>query len=110
MVRITRIERTRSYSKAMKDMGLREEEMRAFELELCEAPERHPVIKGVGARKARIGLPGRGKSGGGRVVYYVHVGAAIYMLLAYPKSEKEDLTPADRRAVLAVIGMLKGEG
>ncbi len=53
---------------------------------LLMAPEAHPVIKGLrGVRKARFALPGRGKSGGGRVIYFVAVGKRAYMMTAYPK-------------------------
>jgi hypothetical protein len=38
-------------------------------------------------------LPGRGKSGGVRVIYYwLRDDGQIYMLLIYPKSKKDDLT------------------
>lgn len=48
---------------------------------------------GGGIRKVRWALPGRGKSGGARVIYYWAVSAdRILMLRAYAKSEKVDLT------------------
>ncbi|WP_167591658.1 type II toxin-antitoxin system RelE/ParE family toxin [Jiella endophytica] len=82
--------------------------MRAIELDLAAAPEAHPVMKGLrGVRKARFALPGRGKSGGGRVIYFVAVRSAIYMMTAYPKNEADDLSPKQRKAVLAAIENLK---
>ena len=59
-----------------------------------------PMIRGTGgARKARAARGGRGKSGG-----------VIYLLDVYAKSEKEDLTDAERReirklAVALVLGV-----
>ena len=83
--------------------------MRRIELDLIAAPEVHPVIKGLrGVRKARFALSGRGKSGGGRVIYYVAVETAIYMMTAYPKNERDDLSPEQRKAILAAIDSLKG--
>ncbi|MFG1481036.1 type II toxin-antitoxin system RelE/ParE family toxin [Xanthobacter sp. V4C-4] len=73
------------------------------------APERYPVVKGIGLRKARIALPGRGKSGGARVIYYIHLGASHFMMFAYPKNEQEDLTPDQRKALLALVSdIMKG--
>ena len=65
-----------------------------------ENPARGDIIKGGGGiRKLRHPLPGRGKSGGVRVIYYwLCNDGQIYMLLIYPKSRKDDLT--DRETAL----------
>lgn len=90
-------------------MGLDDDAMRRVELDISQAPESHSVMKGLkGVRKARFALPGRGKSGGGRVIYYLMVGEAIYMMTAYPKNERDDLSSDQRRAILGVIEDLKG--
>ena len=48
---------------------------------------------GEGVRKVRYAAKGHGKRGGIRVIYYwLRDDGQIYMLLAYPKSEKDDLT------------------
>lgn len=105
-----RIVRLKPYIRAMQRMGLDDRAMRTLELELVAAPETHPVIRGLrGVRKARFALPGRGKSGGGRVIYYVAVKTAIYMMTAYPKNERDDLSPDQRKAILATIDSLKGD-
>lgn len=105
-----RIVRLKPYIRAMQRMGLDDRAMRTLELELVAAPEAHPVIRGLrGVRKARFALPGRGKSGGGRVIYYVAVKTAIYMMTAYPKNERDDLSPDQRMAILATIDSLKGD-
>jgi len=61
---------------------------------LVENPEGGDIIKGGGGiRKLRFALPGRGKSGGVRVIYYwLRDDGQIYLLLIYPKSKKDDLT------------------
>ena len=83
--------------------------MRRIELDLIAAPKAHPIIKGLrGVRKARFAFSGRGKSGGGRVIYYVAVETAIYMMTAYPKNERDDLSSEQRKAILAAIDSLKG--
>lgn len=54
------------------------------------------VVGGGGIRKLRVPLTGKGKSGGARFIYYwLKDDAQIYMLLAYPKSVKDDLTAAE---------------
>ena len=62
--------------------------------------ERGDFIKGGGGiRKLRHALPGRGKSGGVRVIcYWLRDDGQIYMLLIYQKSNKDDLT--DRETAL----------
>lgn len=105
-----KVVRLRPYLRAMEHMGFDDEAMRRVEAELIFAPEAHPIIKGLrGVRKARFALPGRGKSGGGRVIYYVAVEEAIYMMTAYPKNERDDLSPDQRKAILAAIDSLKGD-
>ena len=51
-------------------------------------------------RKIRWGIPGRGKRGGARVVYYWHAGdEQFFMLLAYTKNERDDMTPDQMKAL-----------
>lgn len=105
-----RVVRLKPYLRAMDRMGLDDAAMRDIESGLVLAPESHPVIRGLrGVRKARFALPGRGKSGGGRVIYYVAVGTAIYLMTAYPKNESDDLSPDQRKRILAAIESLKGK-
>lgn len=73
---------------------LTDDEYAEMQVALVENPERGDIIKGGGGiRKLRYGLPGRGKSGGVRVIYYwIKDDHQIYMLVVYPKSKKDDLT------------------
>ena len=79
---------------------LTDDEYAGLQNVLVENPERGDIIKGGGGiRKLRHALPGRGKSGGVRVIYYwLRNDGQIYMLLIYPKSKKDDLT--DRETAL----------
>ena len=56
-----------------------------------------------GLRKVRWKLKDTGKRGGLRVIYYwVTADEHIYLLLAYPKSEQDNLT-LEQRMVLKTI-------
>lgn len=79
---------------------LTDDEYASLQNVLVENPERGDIIKGGGGiRKLRHALPGRGKSGGVRVIYYwLREDGQIYMLLIYPKSKKDTLT--DRETAL----------
>jgi hypothetical protein len=72
---------------------------------LTERPQLGPVIPGTGgARKARIRLPGRGKSGGARVIYAVVLRAtALALLDVYTKSDQANLTPQECKTIAKLI-------
>ncbi len=56
---------------------------------LAENPEAGALIEGGGGiRKLRFALPGRGKSGGIRVIYYWSVGARIDSVDGYLYQER----------------------
>ena len=71
-----------------------DEEHHLLQLQLSVRPESGDIIKGSGGiRKLRWAGSGRGKPGGIRVIYYyITEEEQIYMLYAYPKSKKENLT------------------
>jgi hypothetical protein len=99
------------YLRGMRDMGIDEAGMADIEAEIVANPT-HPMIRGLkGARKARIQRPGMGKQGGGRVVYYVPIGTdRFYMMAAYSKSERDDLSTDQRRRILAALESIKKPG
>jgi mRNA-degrading endonuclease RelE of RelBE toxin-antitoxin system len=74
-------------------------------------PQLGKVIPGLkGVRKIRWGRGRSGKRGGVRVIYlYTVVNETVYLLTIYAKGQQEDLTPSDRKAILAVVEELKGE-
>jgi len=76
---------------------------------IARNPESGDIIPGTGGvRKVRWSRAGSGKRGGARVVYfYHHADAPIYLLLAYAKAKREDMTPDEKKAVAALATILK---
>ena len=72
-----------------------DDEYHLLQVHLSVRPDAGDVIKGSGGiRKIRWAGSGRGKRGGIRVIYYhVRNEGQLFMLFAYPKNEKDDLSP-----------------
>lgn len=77
---------------------------------LARNPEAGNIIPGAGGvRKLRWGRAGIGKRGGSRAVYFFHhVDRPIFLLLAYAKAERGDMTQDEKRAVAILAAQLKG--
>ncbi len=69
----------------------------ALQFALVQNPEQGKlVVASGGLRKLRWALPGRGKSGGVRVIYFWWVSLTkVIFCKVYPKNEKENLTPRE---------------
>jgi hypothetical protein len=65
------------------------------------------VPGGGGVRKIRVGLEGRGKRGGARVIYlFGGEDVPVFLLAAFAKNEKSDLTPAERSTMGKAITVM----
>jgi hypothetical protein len=73
-----------------------EETLRQFEVELAQQPEAGDLIRHSGGlRKARMKLPGRGRSSGARVIYlWLPEARRIVLFLLYTKAKQSDIPPA----------------
>ena len=61
-----------------------------------------------GVRKMRFAFEHQGKSGGVRVIYVdFEVYEKIYLITAYAKNEKENLTKEERNAIKRLIAILE---
>lgn len=92
-------------------MGLEDSQLPDLEAALLKNPEMGDVIEGTGgARKMRIQLEGRGKRGGGRVIYLdVTEREHLYLLFAYPKNVQENLTAEQKRSIRNIIEEIRKE-
>jgi len=71
-------------------------------------PECGDLIQGAGGfRKVRVGRSGMGKRGGARVVYILRGDSfPIFLVAAYAKNEKENLTKAERNELARTAAAL----
>jgi len=102
---------TKPFLVSWKAMGLDDESLKSLEAILLENPKIGEVIQGTGgARKMRIQLDGRGKSGGGRVIYIdIFEKEKLYLLFAYPKNVQENLSEEQKKAISLLIDEIKKE-
>lgn len=97
------------FDKQWHEMGLDDDDLQSLQVQLLENPKIGKVIKGTGKlRKMRFALPNRGKSGSSRVLYVDFVLAeTIYLIFAYPKNEKDDLTDKECNNIKKLIDKLE---
>ena len=68
---------------------------------VAETPDAGAALGG-GIRKVRIARPGRGKSGGARVVYlFSGEDIPVFLLTVFAKNEKSNLGARERTALIA---------
>ena len=80
-------------------------------MELLADPKVGAVMRGTGGvRKMRFAFEERGKSGSVRVIYVdFEVYEKIYLITAYTKSEKDNLTDKERNEIHRLIDILKAQ-
>ncbi len=102
---------TPTFDRLWAAMGLGDEEQRELEMLLLNDPQVGDVIsKTGGARKLRKEYGGHGKRGGARVIYVDFVlYDKVFLLLAYPKGVKDDLTEDEKKKIAVGIRELREE-
>lgn len=92
-----------------KSLGLNDDDLRRLQAELLTDPKVGAVMQGTGGvRKMRFAFEHRGKSGGVRVIYVdFEVYEEIYLLTAYTKNEKSNLTKEERNELRRLVDVLE---
>lgn len=77
---------------------------RMLQTSLMLRPDAGRLIRGSGdLRKIRWNLPGTGKRGALRIIYYWDLSDTIFMLFPYRKTEQEDLTPDQLKLLCKMV-------
>ncbi len=95
---------TSVFTKRLKVL-LNDEDYRKLQNEIILNPEKGKIIGGSGGlRKIRWSIPGKGKSGGVRIIYYwAKHRELILMLLIYSKNEQDDLSNAQLKILKTLV-------
>lgn len=94
-----------------KEMGLSDDDLRRLQEELLSDPKVGAVMKGTGGvRKMRFAFEQRGESGSVRVIYVdFEVYEKIFLITAYPKNVKDNLTDSERAEIKQMIQALENQ-
>lgn len=97
------------FEKQWSKMGLTDDDLRRLQYELLADPQKGDVMQGTGGlRKLRFSFEHRGKSGSSRVVYVDFAFyEKIFLITAYSKNEKDNLSPAERNNIKKLIETLE---
>lgn len=105
--RLVTIGETRSFLAKAEGL-LSDAEREGLKVLLATEPEQGALLRGTGGiRKIRVGLQGRGKSDGARVVYYYRNAVMpLFLLTEFAKNEKDNLRPAEHNQLSALVKVL----
>jgi hypothetical protein len=101
---------TPEFQRRVRDL-LTEEELKALVDHLAAEPDAGDVVPGTGgARKLRWRAKGKGTSGGIRVItFYSGPPVPVFLLSAFGKGKKINLSHAERNELRRILGHLVSE-
>ncbi len=91
------------------NLGLTESDLLRLQETLLSDPKIGAVMRGTGGvRKMRFAFEHRGKSGSARIIYIdFEIYEKIYLLTAYTKNEKDNLTKEEQNEIRRLIDILE---
>ena len=98
-----------AFGKEWKSMGLTDNDLRRLQEELLVDPKVGKVMRETcGVRKMRFAFEAQGKSSSVRVIYVdFEIHEKLYLLTAYPKNEKDNLSKTERNTLKQLVGVLE---
>lgn len=102
---------TSLFSKQWAELGYTDNDLLVLENMILDNPKIGDVIPGSGGiRKMRFALKDRGKRGGSRVCYVdFAVYEIVYLMAAYGKGKKTNLTEAEKKELRKVVRLIENE-
>ena len=90
-------------------LGLNDDDMWAMQNKIASNPSGSPICPGMaGARKIRMPMAGRGKSGGARTIYcFMSERNTVYLLWVYAKKDTEELPQVIKHLIGATVRNIK---
>lgn len=103
------IVRTKRYLKDLKKLRVTTAEQEKLEYSIATNPLAGDVIPDLaGVRKVRFGYGGKGKRGGGRVLYILRLEMdLVFMLQAFGKGNQADLSPDQKKMLRSIVKEIK---
>ena len=97
------------FDKRWKELSLGDKELKTLQEELTVNPHKGDIIQGTGGlRKIRVAFEGRGKSSSARVCYVdFAVYERIFLITAYSKDEKDNLSKSEKNEVRKLVKLLE---
>jgi len=94
-----------------KFLGLNDSDLKRLQEEILLNPKIGAAMKETGGiRKMRFAFESRGKSGSIRIIYIdFEIYEKIYLITAYPKNQKENLTKAERNELRKLVEILENQ-
>ena len=94
-----------------KALGLNDDDLKRLQEEILLNPKIGIVMRNTGGiRKMRFAFKHKGKSGSVRIIYIDYeVYEKIYLLTAYTKKEKDNLSKAERNELRELVKVLENQ-
>jgi hypothetical protein len=98
-----------TFKRSIKKEKITKDSVDSLKTELRENPEKGKIIPNSGGlRKIRMSLENTGKRGGARAIYlYLSMKGRIYLITAYKKINKENLTNDDLKVLRQLSKTIK---